>query len=183
MGLYTLLLNDKFVGGYLFEPAYDTFRALRTNLFINDFTEKFIAVNSVVSDQEREVSFLKDGVFSGTNRIGIGDSSYTINAIVIDKYLKSAIGSIPVVNFIKIDTEGHELGVLKGAEETINKNPGILLLIENSYTDQILDFFKDKNFKIFVIDKQGNISFDRTKFDKAYNLIAVGKEHPLYSTL
>jgi FkbM family methyltransferase len=65
------------------------------------------------------------------------------------------IGNINEVNWIKIDVEGAELEVLKGATNILAKSKDILLLIEihniskgRNHYQSILDLLNNYNFKI-----------------------------------
>lgn len=51
------------------------------------------------------------------------------------------------VGFIKIDVEGHELSVLKGAEATISRcRPDVFIEIQDSQLKNARDFFKAHNY-------------------------------------
>jgi FkbM family methyltransferase len=77
-----------------------------------------------------------------------------VNANTLDQLLLQQNG-INEVNWIKIDVEGAEFEVLKGATDTLSKSKDISLLIEihtlqdstNSYK-QIIEFLRLYNFKI-----------------------------------
>lgn len=187
MGLYTLLLNNLFVGGFCFEPAKDTFNALKNNLFINDLIEKYIPVNSAVSDNN-ESSFLKvEGRFSGVNHLVelVGsnkDKANVVTTVSIDEFLlKNNITE--KIHFLKIDTEGHELKVLKGCLQTLQNNRSVIVLFENSSLEELLQLFYSINFKVFSIDRKGHIYSDKTNTVNSYNLFAVGSEHPLFEKI
>jgi FkbM family methyltransferase len=55
------------------------------------------------------------------------------------------------VSFMKIDVEGHELAVLKGAEQTIRKwKPVICIEIFNFQTNPVVDFLKSLGYNMIV---------------------------------
>ena len=59
-------------------------------------------------------------------------------AVVLDKLF----GNDLVIDFIKIDTEGHELEVLYGLKNTLrNQNPVLLVEIETRHSHQTLKTF------------------------------------------
>ena len=186
MGLYTLLLNDLFKGGYCFEPAKDTFKALKNNLFINELIEKFIPENSAVSDRNGNQALKIQGVFSGVNHLIVANDknisqSTIVPTVSIDNFLKEK--KTDQIRFIKIDTEGHELKVLRGCLETLKSNPLIIILFENSSPEELLELFRSINFKVFSIDKNGVIFSDKASILNAYNLFAVGYKHPLFDNV
>jgi hypothetical protein len=72
------------------------------------------------------------------------------------------------IDFIKIDTEGHDLQVLKGGKKTIKKYKLILLIEYNKGL-----FFKicselGKNFKAYYysVDKNNFVKINSSNFDK-----------------
>lgn len=79
----------------------------------------------------------------------VGNDLFSIDFITIDDHVKRE--GMDNVDFIKIDVDGYEFRVLRGAEKTIQKfRPGIL--IEISYmVDDIGDSVKD--FLDFIYDK------------------------------
>ena len=80
-----------------------------------------------------------------------------VNANTLDKLLQSngirVNGMGIVVNWIKIDVEGAEFEVLKGAHNVLSESKDIALLIElhgppHDYRPKIDEFIKLYNFKI-----------------------------------
>ena len=77
-----------------------------------------------------------------------------IKTIKLDDYFK--VKNINKIDLLKIDTEGHELKVLNGAEKVFDNDKIKYLLIEihssNMYKDyrssEIYSFLKEKNFKL-----------------------------------
>lgn len=187
MGIYTLLLKDLFTGGYCFEPAKDNFVALKNNLFINGIIEEFIPLNAAVSETNSNQVFKIEGGFSGINYLieeddGHNSQTEMVHAVSIDDFLNQK-GNKEVINFIKIDTEGHELKVLRGSLDTIKKNPQLIILFENSAPSGLHQLFLSINFKVFSIDRNGTILSDENNILNAYNLFAIGIEHPLFKEI
>ena len=81
---------------------------------------------------------------------------FEVNANTLDNLLQQNGISQEQVNWIKIDVEGVEYEVLKGATNMLSKSKDIALLIEvhnlshdgTSHYQQIVDFLKSCNFKI-----------------------------------
>ena len=187
MGLYTLLLKDLFESGYCFEPAPDNFKALAANLFINDFIEKFLPVKSAVSDKNETMHLKIEGTFSGVNFLvedkELSFENYqSVPVVSIDSFL-SEKGEQKNIHFIKIDTEGNELKVLRGCLHTLKSNPKLIVLIENYSPMELVTLFSSINFKVFAIDKNGHILTDKNSILNSYNLLAVGMSHPLYEKI
>jgi FkbM family methyltransferase len=181
MGLYTLLLKDKFKKGFCFEPAKDNYKALKNNLFINNLHENFIALDKAVSNVEGTSVFNVNGDFSGTNSLedaGAGSSGQEVETITIDSFIRKN-GIQEKIQLIKIDTEGHEMQVLEGAKETLQNSPTCIVVIENYDTEIIIDFFNKLSYTVYALNKEGVISDEKEKVMRTYNLLAIGPLHPI----
>ncbi|MBB1284685.1 FkbM family methyltransferase [Flavisolibacter sp. BT320] len=181
MGLYTLLLKDRFSAGYCFEPAGDNFRALRNNMALNELTNVFECINMAVSNMNGEASLEITGAYSGMN--GLTDrtgsaATVTVKTTTVDSFVKER-DIEEKITLIKIDTEGHEVNVLKGARETLRNNPATLVLFENSELPSIIRIFDELSFTVYGIRKDGTPSRRPVDLASSYNLVAVGPHHPL----
>ena len=102
---------------HCFEPATDSYRELVARLG----REQRVVLNKLaVSAIEGRVRFSEDGPSTMNRVVGAGvPRSECIDATTLDSYWRS-IGE-PLIDFMKIDVEGHELEVLRGASETLHK--------------------------------------------------------------
>ena len=90
-----------------------------------------------------------------------------VESDTLDHLLQSA--GIHRVNWIKIDVEGAELEVLKGAHETLSRNKNISLLVEVHGTETykpVMELLKSHNFRV--------------EFEKTYDN---GEKHVLASKI
>lgn len=109
---------------YSFEPAPKTFAALNKN---TGFYPNISCFNLGLGDEIAEKKFSIWDNFSGSNSIGNlaltsnkfgeADRVEDIEITTIDEFAKN----LARVDFIKIDTEGYEANILKGAASTIKK--------------------------------------------------------------
>ena len=124
VGCYALLFGQ-WVGPsgkvFAFEPSPETFAALTRHVALNSLDKIVTTVNAAVSDQSSALDFLAlDTV--GMSRLLLrgeqADASQVIRvpATSIDEFCQRE-GVLP--NLVKIDVEGFELSVLRGARETI----------------------------------------------------------------
>lgn len=100
---------------HAFEPASHTHRLLAANL------PETVRVNRLaVSDRcgERSLHVVRPGAGSNSlyRRDGVPDEAEAVTATTIDEYVAS--GGINHIDLLKIDTEGHDLRVLRGAGRT-----------------------------------------------------------------
>lgn len=107
---------------YSFEPTPRTFETLKRN---TEHYPNVSCVNLGLGDEVAEKDFSIWDDFSGSNNIGRAASAgyghpdrvEKIKLTTIDDFAKH----LPRVDFIKLDTEGYEANILKGATETIRK--------------------------------------------------------------
>lgn len=185
-GLYTLLLAPGFSRAVLFEPDPETFLLLRKNLSINSL-DSATAILAAVSDKSGRGQLRVDGRYSGTTRLLALDESHEENQILsvalltLDEVVVNL--GIQRIAFLKIDTEGHEIHVLRGARKTLEGSPAGLVLYENSSFDCACAFFEEIGWKVFGIDRDSIPIFDRTTLRTAYNLFACGPRNSLFPTI
>jgi len=79
-------------------------------------------------------------------------SEIEINQITLNDYIKRH--AIPKIDFIKIDTEGWELNVIKGLEDQLHKTS--LIMFEHTYNNMIVKDYKFRDIHKFL--KQNNFS-------------------------
>jgi len=130
-GLYSLfakyLPNSTF---YSFEPFVDTFNCLNDNLKLNNISNVKsynIGISDKVGTSILNTSKSHNGLHTmGGSPLRFDDiNPITINVSTIDEEFYNK--NIPV-HFIKIDTEGWEYNILKGAEKTVRKYKPIIQL-------------------------------------------------------
>ena len=118
-----------------FEPGPTAFDCLKTNIERNQITN-VTAVQAAVLDEEREVlittdTFGGDHVVEATRR-----PHHAVPGITLDAYAERA--GLPSVAYIKIDVEGAEINVLRGAQGLIRR---FLPIIQLETTDEFAQRF------------------------------------------
>jgi len=122
-GVFSLLAADLIPHSrvFAFEPHPTTFKWLEQNL---DQTGKncFTTLNLAISDSTGEVQF-SSGNASATNRIvrddNAGVPAILVPAITLDQFI--GVQHLGQVDLLKIDVEGFEPNVLRGAAQAIQK--------------------------------------------------------------
>ena len=140
---YFTIIGHKLVrdgGGqtWAFEPNPVTYTLLVDNMELNWFFEGVVTEQKAVYSESGEIHFcapekhsvnatiadLPDGHWA---RVCDRHDRITVQAVALDDYFKP--DALPL-DFLKIDVEGAELFVLKGARRTLAKNRDVKLLIE-----------------------------------------------------
>jgi FkbM family methyltransferase len=128
VGAYALVLGQWVRPGgrvYAFEPAAEAFAGLARHVTLNRLDGIVVPLNVAVAESTGRAAFAVDGV-SGANRLGHG--AETVETVTLDDFCARE-GLRPTV--VKVDVEGAELEVLRGARETIRAaGPGLVLLVE-----------------------------------------------------
>jgi FkbM family methyltransferase len=119
----------------------------------------------------------------GKNRAGEGEveASYEVAMTSVDLYCEQ---HDLIVDFLKIDTEGSELKILKGSEKQFNKNViGVRTEVhfDNSYLNapnfsDIYNFMTDKGFFLLNLDYTGKGAACTPFFDGSHYGVLTGTD-------
>ena len=105
---------------YCFEPIGPTFRKLEENLKSNQF---HLIQKALGEKQEYVTIKINEDYRSDENSLVAKNQPFdskkeeTLEVVTLDSFLQ--ISSIPQIDFLKIDTEGFDLKVLKGAKDSL----------------------------------------------------------------
>jgi FkbM family methyltransferase len=112
-------------------------------------------------------------------------TSYEIEVITLDSFIERE--KIESIDLLKIDVEGGELEVLKGAKEALSRNKIKIIQFEFNYTHIISRvFLKDfynllHNFEFYRILRSGllKLNYDvRNEIFIIQNIVAINKNNP-----
>lgn len=127
IGSYTILAAGH-VGASVVsvEPVPKTFEHLRNNISINQVANKVVAYNLALGNEKGQISFTS--TLDTMNHVATASESNTIQVPVdtLDAIMEKE--KEPVL--LKIDVEGFETNVLKGASQTLSKENLKAIIIE-----------------------------------------------------
>tara|TARA_B100001059_G_C17711815_1_gene515912 strand:- start:152 stop:865 length:714 start_codon:yes stop_codon:yes gene_type:complete len=180
MGTYTdlILRNNNNLKAYLFEPQSKIFERIKKkykdndniltfNLGVSDEeTTKELFINlhdltSTFSDFNKKSKYLNlKAKLYGSSISNMSHEKETVKTITLDKFILE--NNLESIDLMKIDTEGHELKVIKGLEKKIDVVKNIL--IEFHHRDVFSDYNPEEihNFLInhgFKLTKVFNFPF------------------------
>ena len=117
MGVFSTLVASKYPGAtvYSFEPTPDTFATLQKNI---QGYKNIKAFNKALGEV---VGMAKLAIASSHGGNHIAEEGIPIEVATIDSLDMK-------VDFIKMDTEGYEANILKGARETIKKYKPVIAM-------------------------------------------------------
>ena len=157
IGMYTVLAAEK-VGNtgkvIAIEPEPENYKQLLKNIKLNDF-RNVIPLNIALFNHEgREKLYLSS--FSGSHSLSPKEdtiSSIEVPLKTLDNLLEEL--NLKKVDIIKIDAEGAEIPILKGAEKTLKANPNAKIIVASyhypSEIKEVCQFLNERGFKTRVL--------------------------------
>ena len=165
VGPYSLVASKMFEGKikvYAFEPGFQNFSQLSKNVFINNSQESIIPVQIALSDQTGIGIFHYSNLIPGGANHALGEPidykgelfetvfKQPIIAFRLDDFI--TLFNIPTPNHIKIDVDGIEFRILRGAEQTLRRTTIRSLMVEineaNPEATKMIQFLYDQGFAI-----------------------------------
>ena len=139
---------------YAFEPVSESYRILEENIRINELTDAVTAFNSALGKAEGRAEIL----------IRKADNTGAARAIPSDRgdirvmRLDDAVPKEVKVDFVKIDVEGSEYDLLKGAARILNKcRPLIFIEVFPENRDKVFSLLHDYGY--YMCESLGNDNF------------------------
>lgn len=192
-GYYTLLASQR-VGPngrvLAFEPSPRERNRLNLHLRLNrckNVSVESCALGDVDSAGELFLASRAESGFNSLRRPGVSGATTPVSVVVrrLDEVLlKQQIGS---VDFMKLDVEGAELSVLKGARELLTRLPRPVILAEvqdvrttpwGYEAKEIVRFLSDLDYRWYAPAAGGNLGEMDVRMEKYDgNFVAVPAEH------
>ena len=185
IGYYSLLFCELASKVLIFEPMNDFREILQKNLYLNNY-KNYLLLDVGLSDSR------------GTHEIYQGECSGTLHWIANHEPTKvESISLFPLddldlgrekYDLLKIDVDGHDFKVLKGAEKFIdNQRPTVLFelaMINHASAEtslaEVYSFFSSKNYSLFreddiqrKISSKGDFITKADVYERSWNFIAM----------
>lgn len=173
IGNHSVFFSNFFERVFAFEPNPRTYKLLEFNSTFKNITP----LNFGLSDINGTLAFHINLTNVGGSRIVEGHADQSQENIIevevkrlddIDEIRKLRVG------VIKIDVEGHELKVLKGAKDTIEKNKPIILFEQNAVEivnggSDVIEFLREIGYSFYII--RDRFYFGESVFSKIFALL------------
>tara|TARA_B110000008_G_C16942534_1_gene553098 strand:- start:1343 stop:2005 length:663 start_codon:yes stop_codon:yes gene_type:complete len=156
IGFYSFLFASIAKNGQVisFEPVSNTFSDLKEGKNLNNYHNiqlKNFALGSEIKDQK--IFFDKKELSIGTASFFDHNSFENFETVQIDK-IDNIFKLIKIPDFIKIDVEGFQMEVVKGAGNFFKKySPLIMIEIDQNTEKWLEDYFLDLNYQFFKFKK------------------------------
>lgn len=143
VGAYALVAAKSFQGKvrvYAFEPGFPTFKQLCTNVVLNDCQGSITPLQVALSDQTGIAVLNYSSLVPGSALHALGEAfdykgdkfrpvvKQSVLAFALDDLIRQFL--LPPPTHIKLDVDGIELSILKGAEKTLSSAALKSVLVE-----------------------------------------------------
>jgi len=173
IGLYTLLAAKHGLKVFSYEPESQNFAVLIRNLALNGFTkEQAVAFPFCIGDSERIDTLRLSSLIAGGSCHSFasnenfkreekqwayeqGSVSFCLDSLVFDI-------KMPQPDHIKVDVDGFEDKVLRGATRTLERTRSILVEMDSA-NEHHMDWKKTLEERGFVVDEQEMLAARRSE--------------------
>lgn len=140
VGLYALYAAKKGIKVYAFEPESQNFAILNRNIYLNGLQENLVAFNLALSDKKLLDYLNLSSMDKGASLHTVGSNTdfagntftadYRQGVMTVTTDSLSTELNLPAPNYIKIDVDGHESAIIRGALKTLQQVTFKSLLVE-----------------------------------------------------
>lgn len=172
---YYAIMEAKLVGDsgrvYAIEPVSSNIKTLKRNVYLNNCKNtKIFHLAMGDENKKRKIyvsekcnisSFERNAATGGAEQYRIIDEE-KVNLVTVDSFLKDK----ETPNLIRMDVEGYEYYIIKGAPETLEKNVKILMemhshLMTKEQIKEMLKILTEHGFKVQCVIFDGKISVNQ----------------------
>lgn len=165
IGVYSLALTNHFAEQYAFEASPITHRLLEANVMLAKALNTR-CVNMAVSDKTGDsLIYVPENGNLGWATLSadhhdIPVSSIEIKCDTLDNLARELAIDVSRVRLIKIDVEGHEFNVIKGAEQLLRQAKPALLceVLSSDYGVPLVGLLKEIGYDAFYTFKRNDFS-------------------------
>ena len=134
-----------------FEPNKNLFTCIEKTIEANNANHKFSVYNLAIGSKNEMITLNASNFSSNIHDMPSTIETYQIEMVKLDDFVK--LHAIEAIDLIKIDVDGIELDILKGAKKTIKQSSAIVI-VETNGDKRIIDFFKDEDYTILDMKLQ-----------------------------
>ena len=193
IGFYTCLLASLVEDSgaiVAFEPAARTCGYLNENVSLNQFTNVTV-INKGLGDkqEQRSLYYSEAGLAEGTASLKYADGRAASERVTLDT-IDNLTPELPIPDFIKIDVEGYQLEVLRGAEDCLKTHAPLLMAelrdvgeTNRDIFGEIEDYVADLGYQLYEIRKHSIRQCDGLSDTAKRNFFLVREHSRAYSRI
>ncbi|SHH39238.1 FkbM family methyltransferase [Winogradskyella jejuensis] len=130
-----------------FEPNRNLFQTIEKTIEANTkFSQNFEVYNLAVGSKKGVVHLNASAFSSNTEDMSAAIEAYDVDMVKLDDFVKHH--DIAQVDLLKIDVDGIELDILKGAEHILKENTAIII-VETNNDQRIVNHFRALDYFIY----------------------------------
>jgi len=177
IGYYTLQMAQRAKKVYAIEPNKECFEILKKNVKENNL-KNVVLINKAAGDKKEKKYLMRDEKNLGNNKIkptpnpSLDKEGNTNKCdLIFTETLDNILINEQYISLIKIDTQGYEPEVIKGAKNIIKRNRPILFLeyTAGEYPDsKMINFLKIIYKNIWSINDFASVPWPISKGIKVY---------------
>jgi FkbM family methyltransferase len=168
-GWYATLLSSLGVREvHAFEPVLPTFHKLEKNFELAGKPKNFVVNNLALGDEIKKIKLhvfdnQPDGHASISTMENNNFTEYEAEMTTLDNYLSKNLADERQVNFIKVDVEGAEMLLLRGAQNLFNQTVPPMLVMEMALAtsrhfgykpNDLIKYIQERaEYDFFIIDE------------------------------
>lgn len=150
IGRYSITLADNFNKVYAFEPFPHNLEILRKNISLNSVKNVEVVNGALWSEVCTKTLFVKGG---GTNSLvdrEMAVGRLKVKTTTLDMFLRKRKIAPSQVSLVKLDVEGAELEVLKGAKRLLSVGRPVIIFeaLDNHSLETVSTFLERYRFKV-----------------------------------
>ncbi len=143
------------------------------NVAMSDSTEK----KTLKIPIRRKLRYTPAASLEDVNEVNLEKEK--IKTVILDNFVYE--NNINKIDFIKCDTEGHELAIMKGSEKTLTKlRPILYIEVKDSNKKQLINFLKSKKYNPYQWDNKNSqliaITLKEEALSENYYFFPIEKE-------
>ncbi|MDZ7740891.1 MAG: FkbM family methyltransferase [Bacteroidota bacterium] len=170
IGTYSIMLANKGLKCYAFEPSMSNFNIMQKNISLNGLENRIHALNIGLGEHEHMGEFLFNPVNTGASHFkkeGLNDTGIKEKLRIrpLDDIFEEFMLNSADRVFMKIDVEGMEVEVIKGARKFLSNFNNLLIVMESKHSESLeirKELDKLSSFDYWTVD-QFNIATKKTK--------------------
>lgn len=146
IGTYTIMLAGKGLRCFAFEPIYANHKALNINILLNSFENTATAFNFGLGSNDSSADFAFDPLNTGASHIASVPADTpeaekrSIHTTIQLKKLDDVMTMLNLSDtdriLVKIDVEGMEIDVIKGAVKFLQRFDKLMLVMESVHSGE-----------------------------------------------